>query len=242
MAKSTVEEIRRRFDNDVERFSNLETGQSATMDAPLCMDLVTTAAATTNPAARDLLDVGCGAGNYTLKMLQRLPALRCTLMDLSKPMLERAQQRITAAGGVISAAVQNDVRQSLFAAGSFDIILAAAVLHHLRGDEEWLAVFGAMYRWLRPGGSFWIFDHLRHDSPAVQTLMQQRHEEHLINLKGGGAAGLAYRDSVVAYIEAEDTPRPLLWQVDLLRRVGFVQIEILHKNGPFAAFGGSKPM
>src|SRR5687768_11443821 len=32
--KSTVDEIRRRFDADVERFSNLETGQSATLDAP----------------------------------------------------------------------------------------------------------------------------------------------------------------------------------------------------------------
>ena len=63
MAKSTVEEIRRRFDNDVERFSNLETGQSATMDAPLCMELVTVAAAMSNPAAQDLLDIGCGAGN-----------------------------------------------------------------------------------------------------------------------------------------------------------------------------------
>ena len=31
--KSTVEEIRRRFDADVERFSNLETGQSATAEA-----------------------------------------------------------------------------------------------------------------------------------------------------------------------------------------------------------------
>jgi hypothetical protein len=30
--KSTVEEIRRRFDADVERFSNLDTGQSATVD------------------------------------------------------------------------------------------------------------------------------------------------------------------------------------------------------------------
>ena len=34
--KSTVEEIRQRFDKDVERFSNLETGQSATIDAPWC--------------------------------------------------------------------------------------------------------------------------------------------------------------------------------------------------------------
>lgn len=37
-AKSTVEEIRQRFDADVERFSNLETGQPATVDDPLpCM-------------------------------------------------------------------------------------------------------------------------------------------------------------------------------------------------------------
>ncbi|MGI6419673.1 MAG: hypothetical protein ACOX1P_28900 [Thermoguttaceae bacterium] len=35
MEKSTVDEIRQRFDADVERFSNLETGQSATIDAPL---------------------------------------------------------------------------------------------------------------------------------------------------------------------------------------------------------------
>ena len=65
--KSTVEEIRQRFDGDVERFSNLETGQSATVDAPLALSLVTEAAAATTPHAQDLLDVGCGAGNYTLR-------------------------------------------------------------------------------------------------------------------------------------------------------------------------------
>ena len=38
--KATVEEIRQRFDADVERFSNLETGQSATVDAPLALALI----------------------------------------------------------------------------------------------------------------------------------------------------------------------------------------------------------
>jgi tRNA (cmo5U34)-methyltransferase len=36
--KSTVDEIRQRFDADVERFSKLETGQQAAMDAPLILD------------------------------------------------------------------------------------------------------------------------------------------------------------------------------------------------------------
>src|SRR5262245_14207413 len=92
--KSTVDEIRQRFDVDVERFSNLETGQSATVDAPLAMALVAKAAAATTPHARHVLDVGCGAGNYTLKLLERIPNLDVTLIDLSMPMLERARERV----------------------------------------------------------------------------------------------------------------------------------------------------
>ena len=73
--KSTVDEIRQRFDTDVERFSNLDTGQSATVDAPLAMALVARAAAAATPHARHVLDVGCGAGNYSLKLLEHLPNL-----------------------------------------------------------------------------------------------------------------------------------------------------------------------
>src|SRR5437868_9609742 len=92
--KSTVDEIRLRFDADVERFSNLETGQSATVDAPLAMTLIAQAAAATTPHARHVLDVGCGAGNYILKLLEHVPNLEVTLIDLSRPMLDRALERV----------------------------------------------------------------------------------------------------------------------------------------------------
>jgi len=42
--KSSISEIRARFDNDVDRFSDIETGQAATVDAPLAMELITQAA------------------------------------------------------------------------------------------------------------------------------------------------------------------------------------------------------
>src|SRR6201985_1892579 len=93
--KSTNEEIRARFDNDVERFSNLDTGQATTIDAPLTMELCTEAAKYVNPNAKELLDIGCGAGNYTLKMLSKINNLNCTLNDLSMPMLERAKDRVS---------------------------------------------------------------------------------------------------------------------------------------------------
>jgi SAM-dependent methyltransferase len=91
--KSTVEEIRVRFDQEVERFSNLETGQQATIDAPLAMALIAEAAGRVNPHAKSLLDIGCGAGNYSLKMLERCPNMDVTLTDLSGAMLERAVVR-----------------------------------------------------------------------------------------------------------------------------------------------------
>jgi len=50
----------------------------------------------------------------------------------------------------------------------------------------------------------------------------------------------AYRDEVFDYIEKEDTPRSLNFQLDLLKKVGFSEIEILHKNSVFAAFGAIK--
>jgi tRNA (cmo5U34)-methyltransferase len=39
------------------------------------MELIVQAAATSTPQAQRVLDVGCGAGNYTLKLLQLLPIL-----------------------------------------------------------------------------------------------------------------------------------------------------------------------
>jgi tRNA (cmo5U34)-methyltransferase len=233
--KSTVEEIRKRFDNDVERFSNLETGQSATIDAPLVLDLITTVAAATNPDASHVLDIGCGAGNYTLKLLERLPNVDVTLIDLSKPMLDRALQRIGAVSTGNITALQGDIRGIPLPDQHYSIIMAAAVFHHLRADAEWEAVFGKCYAALKPGGSLWVSDLVAHDDPLVQAVLWQRYGEYLTQLKGE-----AYRDQVFGYIEQEDTPRPLLYQLHLLKQVGFRSVEVLHKNALFAAFGGIK--
>jgi tRNA (cmo5U34)-methyltransferase len=229
--KSSVEEIRRRFDADVERFSDLQTGQSATVDAPLAMALVAKAAAATTPSARHVLDVGCGAGNYTLKLLELLPNLDVTLIDLSRPMLERAAERIREVTSGSITLIQGDVR-AVVPDDKFDVILAAAVLHHLRTDAEWHGVYSTLFRALNPGGSLWVFDLIESSIPAVQELMQRQYGEYLT-----GLVDSSYRDHVFAYVEKEDTPRSLMFQLDLLRQVGFRHVDVLHKNVCFAAFG-----
>jgi tRNA (cmo5U34)-methyltransferase len=231
--KSTPDQIRQRFDADVERFSNLETGQSATMDPPLVLDLIADAASATNPNAQSILDIGCGAGNYTLKLLDKVSPSQITLIDLSRPMLDRAVQRISAVSNAKITPRQGDIRSLDLGENQFDIVVAAAVLHHLREDSEWQAVFSAIHRSLKLAGSFWVSDLVTHDNPAVRQVMWQRYGEYLTKLKDE-----TYRDHVFAYIEQEDTPRSLTFQLNLLQQVGFRQIEVLHKNNCFAAFGG----
>lgn len=233
--KSTVDEIRSRFDADVERFSNLETGQSATVDAPLAMTLVAETAATVTPRATDLLDIGCGAGNYSLKVLQHLPNLNVTLVDLSQNMLARATERVRAVTNGSVAAVQGDVRAISLEPQSVDIIVAAAVLHHLRTDDEWRMVFRQFFDALRPEGSIWIFDLVEHTLPEVQRIQWRMYGEYLSRFKDD-----VYRDHVFAYVEREDSPKPLMFQLDLLREVGFSRVEVLHKHSCFAAFGAVK--
>jgi tRNA (cmo5U34)-methyltransferase len=230
--KSTVEQIRARFDQDVERFSHLETGNTAQVDSVLSLELIAEAAAATNPGARTLLDVGCGAGNYSLKILEQLPGLDVTLIDLSRPMLDRAKERLSAASHGAVRTLQADIREIEIGEGQFDVIVAAAVLHHLRTDSEWRAVFAKLLRALKTGGSLWIYDFVAHTLPEIQRGMWERYGRYLTGMKDE-----SYRDHVWAYVEQEDTPKPLSFQLDMLRTVGFREIEVLHKNTCFAAFG-----
>jgi tRNA (cmo5U34)-methyltransferase len=118
---------------------------------------------------------------------------------------------------------------------SFDLILAGSVLHHLRQESEWKSVFRMFYRLLRATGSVWIVDLIEHANPLIEEIVWKRYQAYLKQLGGEDFAQL-----VATEIAQQDTPRPLLFQLDLLHEVGFDQVEILHKHLCYAAFGAIK--
>lgn len=229
--KSTTEVIRARFDADVERFANLETGQSSTMDAALVLELISQAALALVPQPRRMLDLGCGAGNNTLMILRNCPGLACDLLDLSQPMLQRAQQRVAELNPGEVTLHWGDFRELPLEEAAYDLVVAAAVLHHLRDAEDWRLAFDKLYAITAPGGAVLISDLVSHAHPAIQQLMWQRYASHLEAL-----GGPAYREKVFDYIDYEDSPRPLEEQLQELQRAGFAQVGVLHKNAVFAAF------
>jgi tRNA (cmo5U34)-methyltransferase len=235
MNKSTVEEIRQRFDNDVERFSNLDTGQLSTIDAKISLELITEAARRIVPNAEYLLDIGCGAGNFTLMMLSKIPYLDCTLVDLSKHMLDKALERVSQETKNRVTVLHGDMRNVPLTENHFDIILAGAVLHHLRDDKDWETTFEKLYRLLKPGGCLMISDLITQDTEWLTEYTWERYGDYLEEI-----GGKEYRQKVLDYVAKEDSPRSMNFQLDLMKQVGFRKVEILHKNICFGAFGGIK--
>jgi len=62
--------------------------------------------------------------------------------------------------------------------------------------------------------------------------------ERFSNLESVG--GHDYRAQVFDYIDREDSPRSVTYQLDLLRRVGYAEVDIIPKNSCFALFGAVK--
>lgn len=235
--KSTPEAIRENFDQQVERFSNIETGQSTAIDSPLCMELVARSAALLNPDARRVMDLGCGGGNYAVKVTSFLPEVDCTLIDLSANMLAKAEERVRGNITGTVTTIQGDYRDLDLGENCFDVITAGTTLHHLREDQEWELVFGKVYKALKTGGTFWINDIVISETEEISQLMMD-----------GWLSILQKQitpEEIEMYMgryESEDTPRTLTYQLDLMKQVGFSETMVLHKHFNFAAFGARKEL
>lgn len=231
--KSTLKEIEERFDKDVARFSNLETGQLTTLDAAFNMELITSSIAKIyKDQPLRVLDIGCGAGNYVVKLLQKKSDINITLSDLSQPMLDKAAERLQAMQQGAIDLRKGDFRLIQPAEGTFDVIMATAVLHHLRDDQDWETSFKGLYDLLNPGGTLWVFDLVEQHTEALQDyIYTELYGDYLTGLQDA-----AYRDAVFAYIQKEDSPRSLMYQLNLLDAVGFKTVDLLHKNLCFASY------
>lgn len=69
------------------------------------------------------------------------------------------------------------------------------------------------------------------DSPGVRRVMWDYYRAFLVETLGEPAAQGVFR-----VLDTEDSPRGLMWQIRLLERCGFSDVEIVHKHAAFAAF------
>lgn len=98
-----------------------------------------------------VLDVGCGTGMLSERLLGAFPSCRLTSVDLSPAMAERARARLAGRAEVREA----DAERLPFHDGAFDLVVCNDSFHHYPDPDR--AAF-QMWRVLRKGGALVLGD------------------------------------------------------------------------------------
>jgi len=106
------------------------------------------------PSDQDILDVGCGTGQFAARVLAGFPKARLWAMDLSQGMLRQCHRRCGDADGRLHL-VQGDSERLSFPDDMFDAITCTHSFHHYPRQAQ---VALEMFRVLRPGGRLLIID------------------------------------------------------------------------------------
>ena len=111
-----------------------------------------------------VLEVGVGTG----LCLPLYPA-NCdiTAIDLSKPMLEKAEERVKELGLTNVKLMHMDAGAMEFADSSFDLVIAAYVVTAV---PDYRKLMEEMVRVSRPGGRLILLNHFTQDSPIIAAV------------------------------------------------------------------------
>lgn len=184
---------------------------------------------------RRILDLGAGTGLLTAVLRERYPAVAATLIDGSPEMLEQAAQRFPAEEGAEAPVrcIAGDYRAlDLREGGPWDAVVSALSIHHLvDADKERL--YGCVHDALAPGGIFVNADQVAAATPALEGRMTLDWEESV------RAAGLPEKDLEAARARMlHDRCATAEAQLDMLRRVGFRDVDVWFRDRRFCVFAG----
>jgi ubiquinone/menaquinone biosynthesis C-methylase UbiE len=107
-------------------------------------------------AVLDVLDIGAGYGVVSEEVLEAFPAARITLQDYSRPMLDRARQRLANHSHQLRYVLCDltDPSWPQQVGGPFDLAVSAIAIHNLRDPKKIFACYQAIRGLLEPGGVF----------------------------------------------------------------------------------------
>ena len=102
-------------------------------------------------AGLDVLDLGCGPGNFTRLIARTVKPGVVIGFDLSLPMLKQGLRDLEKANISNIALMRGDVTRWPFAEASFDRVHCSGALHLFPNLSQ---VFASIYDTLKPGGVF----------------------------------------------------------------------------------------
>jgi tRNA (cmo5U34)-methyltransferase len=178
------------------------------------------------PASGHVLDLGGGTGGLSAAVLEGLPGVRVTVLDVDRDMLGEARRRLSGYGERVA-----------FKEGSFldplpsaDAVVASLALHHVHDLETKTDLYRVIYDALSRGGVLLNLDAAVSEDARLNALVfdrwAQRMGEH-------GITDSQARGHFAAWAD-EDRYFPLDVEMGALREAGFDEVECFWRRGASA--------
>ncbi len=226
------DEIKIRFDN--------ETASAYSQEDPIYLpdyastfELLIDCINKTNEPMQ-VLDLGAGTRNLTMRLLRRNKNCHIRLVDFSKNMLD-----------VVSVVLKeypnnftnecNDFTQIDYEEGSYDAVISSFAIHHTRSIEEYTDLYKKIHKWLKPGGIFACVDVVNGfnmqwtivNGDGWKKYLKDYFNEEKIN-------------QIFANYHAEDSQISLPEHMNCLHKAGFTDADILWKRYNFSLYCARK--
>ncbi|WP_328494018.1 class I SAM-dependent methyltransferase [Streptomyces sp. NBC_00414] len=188
-----------------------------------------------------VLDLACGTGSITARLLERFPNAVSTGVDLDPALLAIAEGTFAGDDRVtfVTADLKDPDWASLLPYGSYDAVLTATALHWLH-SEPLTVLYGQIAGLVRDGGVFMNADHMVDETtPRINAADRAQRHARMDAAKAAGVLdwaewwALAAQDPVLAeptarrfeiYGEHADGDTPSAsWHAGALRAAGFAE-------------------
>ncbi|QLE49315.1 class I SAM-dependent methyltransferase [Nostoc sp. C057] len=192
-----------------------------------------------------ILELGCGTGELSLKILKRFPNAQVIALDYSPRMLQFAQDKITASGyqkrWVSTQADFGDWAnnpEKLDIGSKFDACVSSLAIHHLQ-DEMKLKLFSRIAASLTQDGCFWNGDPILPESSTLAEVYQAAREEWSVE-QGTNLTEIRAKlgaSSTQGY-SSQDQLASLDAHLQMLSKAGFKTVAVPWKYYGLAVLGG----
>ncbi len=180
-----------------------------------------------------VLDLGCGTGNITQKLLTRFPQAEVTCLDLSENMIKIAKNKLSQYKSIkylIGDFTETEITEK------YDAIISSLALHHIPNDKEKQEMYKAIYEALNKNGVFYNADVILGNSTYNEELNNKIAQEDMIN----NGVTLEEIQEHKGKREANDIPTTIYNHIKMLENVGFQEIDIIWKYYANVVYGATK--
>lgn len=192
-----------------------------------------------------ILELGCGTGELTLKILERYPSAEIVAVDYSARMLDFARAKIESAGYAARwTGIELDFGEwannpNFSGLGDkFNACISSLAIHHLE-DEMKLKLFQRIRESLNASGCFWNADPLLAESAGMKDIYQAAREDWALSQGETLAQIRANVGTSVSYgYSNPDRLATLSAQLEMLGSSGFETVAVPWKYYGMAVFGG----